>query len=727
MFPVARFDPRSLEPKVDHRANQQRGGGKTSKQGRTRNADSTGEASRRKRSRPTRAASPGADGSNIDNSSPPSEPSKSNSGGAQSTLRRVIAPDQEQNRHPKVPGLSNVADEALDDLNLALFNEAAAESSWLDDDADSRSEAHSSVDNLPSNGSEPLESSSASLSEATDEEIRLAKRLMQMPIEGAAAAKFLGLAQFLVKNLMDDGISHFFPIQALVLPDVLASEHHEHAHRVRDVCITAPTGSGKSLSYVLPILQSLARERAVDDSMNVVNDASEATPIYSSLRPHRLRALVVLPSRDLALQVHEVFQKYVRGSELKVGLAIGQSDFKAEQIALTIKAPGEEGACSESPTRGLARLLLSYDPGNLDLALQAFEDTGISRNNRTDSVGASRSSQFDCPSDGLSTVDVLVATPGRLVDHLDRTLGFTLQHLRFLVVDEADRLLSQSYHSWVDRVLDAATQASGKAWAEIFRGSHPCMVQEEITNRDSCELQPITWRRLEGRNNAELGESPACRVAASVFRPVQLRKFLVSATLTRDPIKLAALRLVNPKHFDAQQLQSRAEANPAKGLKFALEMGDNRYSVPSTLHEFTVECTAEQKPLGLLALVLQELHEPSGLTAASDSQTRAKNIVAVFTQSVDSTHRLARLLQILWWVGGYGQHTDVVEFSSALSQMERTTLVGRCNDPGDTVSVVVCSDGMSRGMDLEFVSAVIHCKIQSVWCMPWFVARPTRF
>lgn len=50
-------------------------------------------------------------------------------------------------------------------------------------------------------------------------------------------------------------------------------------------------------------------------------------------------------------------------------------------------------------------------------------------------------------------MNILVATPGRLVEHLSSTPLFTLQHLRFLVIDEADRLLDQSYYDWLNRVL----------------------------------------------------------------------------------------------------------------------------------------------------------------------------------------------------------------------------------------------------------------------------------
>jgi superfamily II DNA/RNA helicase len=104
-------------------------------------------------------------------------------------------------------------------------------------------------------------------------EVENALRLSKRPIR--EVAKLWNLAPFLVKNLEEDEYDTFFPIQALVIPDVIASERHAHI-RNRDVCVSAPTGSGKTLSFVLPVLNSLAGRRV-----------------------RRLRALVVLPSRDL--------------------------------------------------------------------------------------------------------------------------------------------------------------------------------------------------------------------------------------------------------------------------------------------------------------------------------------------------------------------------------------------------------------------------------------------
>mmetsp|Transcript_9994 Transcript_9994/g.20031 ORF Transcript_9994/g.20031 Transcript_9994/m.20031 type:complete len:285 (-) Transcript_9994:514-1368(-) len=134
------------------------------------------------------------------------------------------------------------------------------------------------------------------------------------------------------------------------------------------------------------------------------------------------------------------------------------------------------------------------------------------------------------------------------------------------------------------------------------------------------------------------------------------------------------------------------------------------YRMPEQLKECTVECTAEQKPIVLLALILERLKEYRELeesAASSLSEKPEKNTIVVFASSLESTHRLTRLLQLLWQAADYG--TTPVEFSSALNQHQRSKLMKCCNDPNDrTVSVLVCSDGMSRGMDLASCRAVIH-------------------
>ena len=130
--------------------------------------------------------------------------------------------------------------------------------------------------------------------------------------------------------------------------------------------------------------------------------------------------------------------------------------------------------------------------------------------------------------------------------------------------------------------------------------------------------------------------------------------------------------------------------------------------MPDSLEEYSVECTAEQKPIVLLGLLLERIEDTRGCDRDTGRTANEKSIIVVFTASLDSTHRLARLLQLLWGTAGYGDPSLVAEFSSALSQQQRSILMKRCNDPRDPLSVVVCSDGMSRGMDIEFVGTVVN-------------------
>jgi len=142
--------------------------------------------------------------------------------------------------------------------------------------------------------------------------------------------------------------------------------------------------------------------------------------------------------------------------------------------------------------------------------------------------------------------------------------------------------------------------------------------------------------------------------------------------------------------------------------------------MPEGLEERTVECTAEQKPLVLLALILERLGQGQtndkewGCTTAVTDSSGNKSIIAIFTSSVDSTHRLARLLQLLWIAAGYGDASTVSEFSSSLSQKERSMLLERCNSPDDDIAVVVCSDGMSRGLDIQCIDTVINYDVPTL-------------
>lgn len=185
----------------------------------------------------------------------------------------------------------------------------------------------------------------------------------------------VGLHMPLVHALGRRGVSRLFPVQAAVIPWILAAERSQH---LGDMCVCAPTGSGKTLAYVLPLVHMLK-------------------PLHMQV----LRAIVVLPTRSLALQVRDVFNSIGSLIGVRVGSVLGDVPFVAEKAQF-----------AEAPA----------------------------------------SNELGSPFTG--GVDVVVATPGRLVDHL-RAGTMPLASVRWLVLDEADRLMAQAYHEWLPIVSDA--------------------------------------------------------------------------------------------------------------------------------------------------------------------------------------------------------------------------------------------------------------------------------
>ena len=695
MFHVGRFDPSAAEVvrKVNKNDKKRKAADTTSKL-KTNN-------DKRQRGGNDDDASMASNVSNSDSSSVPSSSSSSSDEEddnplvlQQSTLR-VIAPFQPisedvRNRDKKKNSQAQ-EDEAIDDF---------------DDDYDIIEESESSAQH-PKNTEGPSKSPLV-VSKATkyDSAATRAIHLSKLPISQVASSSYWNLPQFLVNNLKADSYTNFFPIQCMVIPDVIESERNAHIRGARDVCCHAPTGSGKTLSFVLPLLTALYNN----------NNDNNISGSVRGLR--RLRALVVLPGRDLAKQVHDVFVRYAKGSNLKIGLAVGggkRSDLLNERRSLVVEKYNESysevrddnGSLIRRKNGGIiesaaARTRHSFDPTSIHAALDAFDGTTRKLN------GLQVQPKFG----GQSAVDILVATPGRLIDHLDSTPGFSLQHLRFLVIDEADRLVNQPYQNWVGRVLEASNAANKCNVSEYVKA--PLQVAPD---GKSFIIDPITHRNAGGisglfksvTGEKDMTSSSEAGLISGVFgHPVPLRKMLFSATLTQDPQKLARLGLGNPKHYDANFLKrSAAQMDQNNEGEAASVAKAGRYFVPEGLVESMVECTAEQKPLVLLALLLDEEKNHTNTHKGKDD-TDGVNIV--FTSSVDSTHRLARLLQLLWETGGHGSSSAVVEFSSSISAKQRAAILRRCrsSDAKQKVSVLVCSDGMSRGMDLPSVSAVIN-------------------
>ncbi|MGP0109332.1 MAG: DEAD/DEAH box helicase [Acidimicrobiales bacterium] len=167
----------------------------------------------------------------------------------------------------------------------------------------------------------------------------------------------LGVDPALVKALAEQGITTAFAIQAMTVADALSG---------RDVCGKAKTGSGKTLAFGIPLLQRTMAARSTE--------------------PGRPRALVLVPTRELAVQVSEVLEPLGKEAGIRIVAVYGGADIERQIKKLR---------------RG---------------------------------------------------VDVIIATPGRLIDLGDRG-ELSVADIETLVLDEADRMADMGFMPQVEWVL----------------------------------------------------------------------------------------------------------------------------------------------------------------------------------------------------------------------------------------------------------------------------------
>lgn len=427
---------------------------------------------------------------------------------------------------------------------------------------------------------------------------------LREPLQTTTTTSHLGisLAPTLARRLTEMGVTEWFAVQTAVIPHLLSTPSQPSPfHPPRDLCVSAPTGSGKTLAYAIPIISHL-RTRVVP----------------------RLRALVILPTRDLILQVKETMQLLAKGTGLKIASTAGAQSFAQEQQVL---------------------------------------------------VGAQEQ------------VDILVTTPGRLVDHLDETPGFTLEHLRFLVIDEADRLLGQSFHDWAKRLRDS--MAGGSAAIDTHGRSADVDTHDGSADVDTRAVHAL--HRLDRINPPRFDEA-----ACDPFKPHSLaQKLLFSATLTRDVGKLSELGLRDPVFVDVSETSGGESApTPTHGT----------FTLPSTLHEHMLVVSSAVKPLFLIWLLQmnpvrsEESKRKTQWVSRGGSPMQG---VLVFTKSVDSAQRLVRLLQNFFST----QAQTISAYTSDLSPTQRRTILS--DFKSGKVTILVASDLISRGIDVPSVQHVV--------------------
>ena len=207
----------------------------------------------------------------------------------------------------------------------------------------------------------------------------------------------LGLSADILKTVAHEGYTEPTPVQSAAIPLILDG---------RDVVAAAQTGTGKTAAFVLPILELLRRH---------------ANSGFSPAR-HPVRALILTPTRELAVQVAESVKTYSRGSSL--------------------------------------RSMVVYGGTRIDPEIKLL----------------------------WNGVEILVATPGRLMDHMGQR-SVNLTAVEFLVLDEADRMLDMGFIPDVRKIVASIpSRRQTLLFSATFSNEIRRLAGEFLTNPETVEV-----------------------------------------------------------------------------------------------------------------------------------------------------------------------------------------------------------------------------------------------
>ncbi|CAI5686417.1 unnamed protein product [Oreochromis niloticus] len=167
----------------------------------------------------------------------------------------------------------------------------------------------------------------------------------------------MNLSRPILKAITALGFKQPTPIQKACVPVGLLG---------KDLCACAATGTGKTAAFMLPVLERL---------------------VYKPRTSQVTRVLVLVPTRELGIQVHSVARQLAQFTSITTCLAVGGLDLKSQEAALR------------------------------------------------------------------AGPDILIATPGRLIDHLHNTPSFELTHIEILILDEADRMLDEYFEEQMKEII----------------------------------------------------------------------------------------------------------------------------------------------------------------------------------------------------------------------------------------------------------------------------------
>ncbi|KAG5751537.1 hypothetical protein H9Q69_008466 [Fusarium xylarioides] len=464
--------------------------------------------------------------------------------------------------------------------------------------------------------------------------------------------------------LEEKGFRDAFAVQTAAIPLLLPTSKQRG-----DVLISAATGSGKTLAYALP----------------VVRDISQG---YLT----KLRALVVLPTRELVKQAQETFELCARAFDggdrkrVRVGISIGSQSLEAEQKAFMdqeLRYDPDTYKKLKEETQRLNQLKWGISASE-NLQELDMEDTDPRLSHINGYVV-----------DYLSKIDVLICTPGRLVEHMEQTRGFNLDYIRWLVVDEADKLLAQSFQGWLDLVMEKfrINKFTARDFHDMdFSGVRKVILSATLT-RDLSLLNQLGLQRprlivLESDGDIQIAEHSlpvslkehAIRVHDTNLKPLYLLDLLRSQDmLMASPNKDEE----GPKAEEAED--SATSSNSSSSSDSDSDTTSDTSSDTSSDSDSDTE--ASTKP------------EVSGRTLKSHIP-----ISLIFTKSNESALRLSRLLALL--DPSLADHIGTLT-STTPTHIRRKTLRA-FSTASSPIRLLIASDLVARGIDLPNLDHVIN-------------------
>ncbi|CDW94611.1 hypothetical protein [Sporisorium scitamineum] len=411
--------------------------------------------------------------------------------------------------------------------------------------------------------------------------------------------------------------------------DDAAAASASSSRRKRDVVGVSQTGSGKTLAYGLPILNYL-----FENAENAIPSSSR--PSAADVPPP-LGALILCPTRELALQVSSHLTEIVRASCL---ISSNATDDVQPEIShkKLLRRPQIAVVCGGMSEQKQRRLL----------------------------QGRSRQG------DRKAGVDIIVATPGRLweMTRLDDNLAARIKQARFLVLDEADRMVEVGHFAEMEHILNLVNRS------EARRPSEGQDVQQAGSDEDESEVETH-------------GVKPNSNMQTFVF----------SATLSKTlQINLKKRRKV--KQFTKKRYSKRKEnATTLDELMDRVDFRDESPAVidltpsqglPEGLMETKIECVGKDKDLYLYYFLL-----------------RYPGRSMVFVNSIDAIRRLTPILAQLQ-VTCYPIHSQLQQ-KQRLKNLDRFRTFNRSGKVSNCV--LLATDVAARGLDIPSVEHVVHYQL----------------